>query len=266
MSLEDDILIDNFLRGLLDENEQANFNARLQTDVDFKASFELEQALWLSQSNTDWSFVKEQSEAVNVYKKLLDEDHNLQNLKKTLNLANLEFKERPAKKKSFNFYYLTAACILILISLSLFFNQNISNQELVNDYLNTSNLPSFVSRGDASTDDLIKAQKFFENEEYQKSLDIFETALKTSGVNASVYLYSGIAQMKLKQYNAAELTFNKLIESNLLDAQKGFWYKALLYLEQDKVEDAKTILNSIVSKSLYNHTNAKELLNQLNDD
>jgi len=265
MSLENDILIDNYLRDLLDENETADFKLRLQSDVEFRKNFELEQALWLSQNENDWSFAAHKNDEAKVYKKLLEED-DLQNLKKTLNQVNSEFKETSTKKRGFNFYYLAAASIVLLISLSIFLKQDVTNQELVDDYLNTSDLPSFVSRGDTATDELIKAQLFFENEDYKKALDVFVPAIESTNSNASIYLYLGITQMKLEKYTAAESTFDKLIHSDLLDAQKGYWYKTLLYLEEDKVDDAKTILNNIVSKSLYNHIMAKELLEKLNDE
>nr|WP_321247726.1 hypothetical protein [uncultured Psychroserpens sp.] len=265
MSFENDILIDNYLRGLLNEDEIVSFKLRLKSDLEFKKSFLLEQALWASQSDTDWSFANYTNDEVKTYKKLLEND-DLQNLKKTLNRVNAEFKETPKKKTKLSFYYLAAASIAILICLSIFLNQDQNNQHLVNDYLDTSNLPSFVSRGETSTDDLINAQQFFENEEYQKSLDIFIPVIETDKANGPVYLYTGIAQMKLEQYVNAETTFNKLINSNLLDAQKGYWYKALLYLIQDKVEDSKAVLETIVSNKYHNHLKAKALLETLNDD
>ena len=263
--MEDDILIDNYLKGLLSENELKSFLERLELDAEFKEQFKLEEQLFNSLNEDSWSFVEQKDSEVNEYSKLLEND-DLQNLKKTLNRVNTEYKESSNKKRKFSFYYLAAASIAILICLSIFLNQDQNNQQLVNDYLDTSSFPSFVSRGETSTDDLISAQQFFENEDYQKSLDIFIPVIETDKANGPVYLYTGIAQMKLEQYVNADTTFNKLINSNLLDAQKGHWYKALLYLKQDKVEDSKAILESIISNSYHNHSKAKALLETLNDD
>jgi len=264
MNLENDILIDNYLRGLLDENEVIDFELRLQSEVEFRKYFELEQALWLSQNDKYWSFATYKDEEVEVYKKLLMEE-DLQNLKKTLKQINSEFKEESTKKVRPKFYYFAAASIVILICLSIFLRQDVSNQDLVNDYLNTSNLPSFVSRGDKSINDLIEAQRFFENEHYQKALDIFVPVLEIVDTNASIYVYIGIAQMKLEKYTAAESTFDSLIHADLLDAQKGHWYKALLYIKQNKIDEAKIVLNAIISQSLFNHEEATELLTKLDD-
>nr|WP_321228174.1 hypothetical protein [uncultured Psychroserpens sp.] len=263
--MEDDILINNYLQGLLSENEQNSFLERLEFDSNFRDTFKLEEQLFNSLNEDSWSFIEQKNSEVDEYLNLLEED-DLKKLKKTLNRVSEEFKETPKKKTKYRFYYLAAASIALLISLSIFLNQDASNQELVNDYLDTSRLPSFVSRGEASIDDLIEAQHYFENEDYQRSLDIFTTALETNTTNASIYLYTGISQMRLEKYTAAELTFDKLIQSDLLDAQKGHWYKALLYLKQDKVVESKIMLEKIVANSYYNHSKAKELLEKLNDD
>lgn len=265
MNLDDDILIDNYLRGLLTEDEIVSFKLKLESSDEFRQNFELEQALWLSQNEADWSFSKYKNDEVKVYRRLL-EGSDMQSLKKNLKQINTEFKDESTKSVSNWLYYFAAASIAILICLGVFMNQGVSNQELVNEYLYTSDLPSFVSRADSETSNLIQAQEFFENENYQNALDIFIPALETNQNEASIYLYTGIAQMKLKKYIEAESTLNDLINTNLIDAEKGYWYKALLYLEQDKTEDAKAILNGIISKSLFNHLEAKELLNELNNE
>ena len=65
-----------------------------------------------------------------------------------------------------------------------------------------------------------------------------------------------------KTANAIE-TFNQLIESKLLDASKGYWYKALAYVKAGDKEQAKALLEKITSDSLYNHQKAEELLDKL---
>lgn len=263
MNLEDDILIDNYLRGLLDEKAKKDFELRLQSDTPFRENFELEKALWLSQSDHDWSFANQNHAAVTTYKKLL-EDENLQDLKKSIQqISSASNTNSSTTRKLSKWYYLAAASIVLCIALSVFLKQDLSHQDLVNEYLQTSDLPSFVSRGDTNADDLIKAQQLFENKNYQGALDLFTPVLETSKPDASVYVYAGIAQMQLQRYQAAESTFNQLIDADLIDAQKGYWYKALLYLKQDKTDDAKQVLNTIISNSYYNHEKAKDLLNEI---
>ena len=61
----------------------------------------------------------------------------------------------------------------------------------------------------------------------------------------------------------AKTTFDQLIESDLLDASKGYWYKALLFLKKGEEQEAKVILEKIKSESLYNSLKAGELLEEL---
>ncbi len=265
MSLDDDILIDNYLRGQLSDQEIVAFELKLKSDDEFRKNVELERALWVSQNESDWSFANPNNEEVKAYKKLLEEP-GIQSLKKSLGQINTTLKKDSKSTVKNWVYYMVAASIAIFFCLNIFFNQNSSNQELVDDFLSASDLPSFTSRGASETEDLILAQEFFEKENFKDALDIFIPILDSGIKDASVYLYTGISQMKLKQYGKAETTFDALIASDLLDAQKGYWYKALLYLQQDHIDDCKTILSHIVSQSLYNHTEAKALLKVLNDD
>lgn len=265
MSTDNDILIDNYLRGLLTEEELIAFELKLQSDDEFRRNVALEQALWSSQNDADWSFATYKNDEIKTYIKLLEES-DLQNLKKSLKQINSEFNEDASKSRSYKFYYLAAASIAILITLSVFFNQDVSNQELVDKYLSTADLPSLVSRGHSEADILIQAQELFENENYQDALNIFRPALETRRNDPSIYLYTGIAQMKLMKFTEAEITFDNLVNSQLLDAQKGYWYKALLFLEQNRIDETKVILNTIISNSLFNHDEAEELLKALSNE
>ena len=259
--MEDDILIDNYLKGLLSKDEEKSFLERLESDTEFKEKLQLEEQLFNSLSNDSWSYSNEENPEVKEYVELLRED-DLQDLKKTLAKTNNEFNSNKQKSTKRLFYYLAAASIVVFLGLQIFFNQNRSNQELYNEYVSLNDLPSFVSRGD-STDELAKAQSFFEDKKYQEALSIFQSQLNTSDTKANLYIYKGLAEAQLEKYTDAEKTFNVLINSDLIDAQKGCWYKALLLLKTNRVEEAKKLLDNVISKSLYNHKKAKQLLSDL---
>ena len=44
--MEDEILIDNYLKGLLTKNEEKSFLERLDSDTEFKENFKLEEELF----------------------------------------------------------------------------------------------------------------------------------------------------------------------------------------------------------------------------
>jgi len=259
--MEDDILIDNYLKGLLSKDEETSFLERLESDIEFKEKFKLEEQLFNALNKDNWSFVERENSEFKEYTKLLKDD-DLQNLKKTLANTNAEFNFKKDLSSRRLFYYLAAASIVLFLGFQFFFNQSISNQDLYNDYVALNDLPSFVSRGNVS-DDLVKAQSLFEDKKYEDALSIFKSQINASANKANVYIYQGIAQTELGQFDEAEKTFNTLINSESLDAEKGYWYKALSLLKADKVEEAKKLLEYIISKSLHNHKKAKQLLDEL---
>ncbi|EDP72164.1 hypothetical protein FBALC1_13722 [Flavobacteriales bacterium ALC-1] len=262
MTMEDDILIDNYLKGLLPKGEEQSFLERLASDTDFNEKFNLEKQLFDALDENSWSFSELDNSDVKEYKKLLEDD-DLQNLKKTLTQVNSEFNSEPQIDNRRLFYYLAAASIIIFLGFQFFFNQNVSNQDLYNDYVALNDLPSFVSRSD-DKDELAKAQSLFENKKYKEALVVFKSQLNSTESKGSVLIYKGIAQTELGNYNEAEKTFNILINSDLLDAEKGYWYKALLFIKANRVEDAKQILDKIVSNGWFKSDKAEELLKELN--
>ena len=261
MIMEDDILIDNYLKGVLSKDEEQSFLARLESDIEFNKKFNLEKQLFEALDDRSWSFVANQTTETEAYKKVLEGD-DLQNLKKTLSEVNLQLNSSPKNKNRNLFYYLAAASIVVLLGFQLFFNQGISHQDLYNDYIALDDLPSFVSRG-GDENQLIKAQELFEDRKYEDALVIFKSQIDLAGRGGDLVIYKGISELELKKYNEAEETFNTLINSNLLDAEKGYWYKALLFLKQDRVEDLKQVLNKIISSNLYNKVKAETLLKEL---
>lgn len=259
--MEDDILIDNYFKGLLSEDEEKSFFERLSTDARFNEKFKLEEQLVNALSEDGWDFAKAPNEEVKAYSDLLKKEE-LQRLKNTLSDVNSEFNAKKSSSARRLFYYLTAACIVVFLGLQLFFNHKISNQELYKDYIALNDLPSFISRSDESNQ-LAKAQEFFENKKYEEALHIFKSVVNSRGVSGNVLIYKGITETELGQYNDAQETFDSLINSDLFDAQKGYWYKALLYLKQNRLEESKVILNKIVSEELYKNNEAQKLLKQL---
>lgn len=73
-------------------------------------------------------------------------------------------------------------------------------------------------------------------------------------------IYKGLSEIELSKYLEAEKTFDSLINSDLIDAEKGYWFKSLLYLKNNKILKCKTLLNKIITESLFNKEKAELLL------
>lgn len=261
--MEDDILIDKYLKGLLSKNDEKLFLERLASDSELKENFELEEQLFNALDENSWSFTHKNNAEVNDYKQLLEQD-DLQNLKETLSTANLEHNAKSLKPKKPLFYYFAAASIIALLGFQFLFNKTDSNQDMYYDYVALNDLPSFVSRSDNSNN-LTKAQNYFENKKYKEALLIFDSISSEQEDTGTLLIYKGISETELGNYEVAELTFDGLIQSNLLDAEKGYWYKALAFVKANKIEKSKETLTEIISRKLYKHIEAKELLEKIKD-
>ncbi len=265
MSIEEDILIQNFLKNTLSEKEKEEVLLRIENDKNFSDKVNFEKQLILNLNDTEWSI----SNAINhseidEYEKLLRSE-DTQALKNTLQEVNTEYQLKQKRRNQSWLLYAGIATILVIIGLTVFSPFKTLPNELYANYLDLSELPSLVDRGHSDQKSLIKAQKLFEAKEYDQSLAILEKQLSTIQKNkATIYLYTGISQMELGQFDKAEISFNTLIESNLIDSPKGKWYKALLFIKKNELSNAKNILHQITkSSNNYKFKEASELLNKL---
>ncbi len=265
MSLEEDILIQDFLKNKLSEKERDEVLLRIENDVVFGDKVRFEEQLLLNLNEKEWSISENSNhDEVEVYEKLL-RDKSSQELKNTLQEVNTYYQAKHKKNKLWWLSYASVAAIALIIGVSIFLSSKTSSQELYANYINLSELPSLVERGKTDHKIFIQAQKAFEAKEYDKVLEALTKGVDTIQNNkATMYLYIGISQMELGKFNEAEKTLTRLIKSNLMDAPKGKWYKALLFLKQDDIAKAKEILLEITSsQNNYKYIQAKELLEAL---
>ncbi|MDY8135721.1 hypothetical protein [Aquimarina sp. 2201CG5-10] len=263
MSLEEDILIQKFLKNKLSEKERNEVLLRIENDEVFCEKVNFEKQLILNLNDNEWSISTNTNHPeVTEYEELL-QSQSTQELKSTLEKVNSDYQN---KRKKTWFLYSSAAAIIIIIGLTIFSSINTSTDTLYAEYSNFSELPSLVDRGNNEERALlIDAQKFFETKEYDQALHILTTNFNDPQDNkAAIFLYTGIAQMELERYDAAEKTFNTLINSKLIDVPKARWYKALLFIKKSEISKAKEVLSKIArSPSNYKYKEASELLDQL---
>ena len=93
---------------------------------------------------------------------------------------------------------------------------------------------------------------------------LFSGELKNNSSNSNLYLYLGISQMELNQFEESQKTLNSLINSNLIDSEKGYWFKGLSYLKSNRINEAKIMFQKIIDNSYYSHLKASEILIKLN--
>ncbi|MBW1298736.1 hypothetical protein [Aquimarina litoralis] len=266
MSIEDDILIQNFLKNTLSEEERQKILSKMEIDESFREKINFEKQLFLNLNDSEWSTSNaHELPEVKEYEDLI-KSNTTQELKDTITKVNIEYQDIQKKRSKSSWIYAIAATIAILIGTYIFSLYNTTSyQELYANYLSISDLPSLVDRGKTNKQPLIEAQKLFENKKYKETLEILTKEINTIEKDkATVYLYISISQMELNQFEDAEKTFDLLINSKLLDAPKGTWYKALLFIKQNRIEKAKELLNEIAKSSTnYKSQEALQLLEEL---
>ncbi|MGB3467084.1 MAG: tetratricopeptide repeat protein [Cyclobacteriaceae bacterium] len=268
MKTEDKDLIEKKLRRQLTLEEEYIFSAKLKDDEEFREEYSLEKQLFENLNDTDWNLIENpQAKEVKEYTRLFESEET-RKLAAQLQATTKEYREKsatePVRQRLYWLSGLAAAILIALISILIMYQNGESTEQLYASYLDLSEIPSMIPRGDSEEELLVRAQELFENKEYEEAIPLFDEILSTNTEStATVLIYKGISQMESGQVENALPTFIQLKESDLLDASKGYWYMALVYIKMGKVQDAKVILEKIKSESLYNSLKASELLEKL---
>ncbi|WP_299837501.1 hypothetical protein [uncultured Tenacibaculum sp.] len=260
MNLEDDILIERFLRDELSEDEKSSFLKRIEDESEFKSNYLLEKQLFESLNDESWSFaenidVEELKEYEDLYK-----SPEVDKIKQAIQKASKE--KRVSNSKVIALVSGFAAAVALILTLNVFLKADIDSQTLYADNIQIENLPSFVTRSETSNDKLVEAEKLFKAKDYEKALTIFTSEAKGKE-NSNLFIYKAITEIELGKFTEAELTLDQLIKSDLIDAEKGFWYKGLLYLKSDDKKSAKKVFSKIVKEKLFKSKEAEEILKNI---
>jgi len=264
MNIEDDILIERFLRNELSHEEQSKFHERLAIDTDFKKNFLFEEELFksLNEEGDISSREKIDEKEIKEYENLFA-DETSQNLKKVLEKEAAKYKISKKRRIISLFSGVVAAVILVLVVLNIFNNSSINHQDLYSEYFKIEELQSFVSRGEDTQNDLVNAEVLFKENKYSESLAVFNPIAGKNKETSSLYIYRAIANAELNKFKEAEKILEELINSDLIDAEKGYWYQSLIYLKSGQSKKSKKVLQKIIDNSYYKSAEAKELLEKL---
>jgi len=264
MSLEEDILIEHFLRDQLSEEKRNDFLFKIENDQDFRKKFLLEKQLFETLNEEEWSFASKIDETeIKEYTTLYN--NNAQRIEQVINKAKTNYNRKSKIRRLVYYSAAAAAIIAILINFYSPANQN-TIEEIYVHYSNSYPLPSLVSRNSSVENiDLISVENNFEKKEYQKVLTQINTLLNKDKNNSYLFIYKAISHLELKEYSKAEITLDNLINSNLIDSEKGYWYKSLLYLKTKDLNRCEEILSIIIRKTYFNSKEAEELLNDLSN-
>jgi len=263
MSIEEDILIEHFLRNQLSEKKRNDFLDKVANDQNFREKFLLEKQIFETLNEEEWSYAsKIDTTEVEEYTTLYR--NNADRIQQVIHKATLNHKRKNKTKRLVYFSAAVAALLAILINFYLQKNQYTIDEIYVN--YSTNELPSLVSRNSKEVDpDLAFAESNFKNKSYREALIYVNKLLEKDKDNSTLYVYKAISHMEIDEYSLAEASLDTLINSDLIDSEKGYWYKSLLYLKTKDVNKCRQILSVIIENSYFKNNEAEQLLKDLAD-
>lgn len=245
MQEQEYIQFDQYLLEELSTEERLDFEKRLESDTEFKKSFNTYKELSSFLEN------KFENEAeTNAFKK------NLENISNAHFNTTETVATQPKKSKVFRFAQLAMAAS-VAIFLGIFAFNQFSNPAY-SDY--NSHEPMTVTRGNVK--DLIEATKAFNNQEFEKAHGLLKKVLDNDPDNSEVRLYYAITNIELDNYKIADTDLNKLINGKSAYKDKALWYSALSRLKQRNI-DATIVLLKQISEEADDYKKAQKLLDKL---
>jgi tetratricopeptide (TPR) repeat protein len=123
--------------------------------------------------------------------------------------------------------------------------QELLAMQLYDDYFETypNNLVP-KSRG-VPEDSLALAMYYYELEDFQQSLSLFEQLLTSEADQADFLFYSAICEMQLQNYEEALGLFQSLTGNEKYQEDIN-WYTALIFLHQNQISEALQLLEQLV--------------------
>ena len=236
-------------------------NIEIQTERYLAGEMSFDEKLAFEKIITDDKDLKEH---VLLSKKLV-EKHEYAAFKK--NLLSAEKKYLQNNKKRFNpFYWSVAAAAILLISIFSYYQSiPVNLEKLYAIHSNKIEMPSFIVQGNNHQKTLEEIEISFKNKNYTKSIRLCDIQLKTSSKsNPNILIYKGISLLNLNNEKDALIVFNKLKQSDAIDASKGNWYEAITYMKLNNKTALKNSLEIIIKNPAnYNYNKAKSILKSL---
>lgn len=256
--------IEDFVEGRLSPEEREHFKAEMSKDAVL-------------------------AEEVNIYKNLpkifeeaeLEED--VQHLRATLNkmripeygnvvqmCTNNKNKEVEKKTNTTNqrrlLYILAVAAtvtLLIFVAQPFFFHSSsTASEKIYAQYAQQHSPLNLTSKGTPTDEVATNLEKAFNEQDYQKTLTLSQTYLKSDSTAYDVLLAKAIAELELGDDEAALSTLAQLRQSDVRINQAD-WYTALTYLKMQDTAAAQKILNQIVADKSFNYQKAQDILEVL---
>lgn len=252
MSFEDHILIERFLKNELSKEERILFMQRIEVDQDFYKKVILEQQLYTTLDDKNWSYAgnKDHSE-IKKYEAILKNEETKKikaviiEAQEIAKKSDYALKSKDSGNKLTRLRWIASIAALFMISFSIFwyFNaEKIDHKKVLENAWNKNVGLDFVVRNnntDGDLETLIDALRMYEDKQYDEVLIALKKYDSVNKHYEKILLLRALSKNKLNQTDLALKTLDTLENYNS-DISK--WYKGLIYLEAGDLEKAKTYI------------------------
>lgn len=234
------ISFESYLNNEMPQAEKELFEQRLNSDNQFRESFNLYKETTAMLENKFDS-------------KTIDFKENLKSISKTHFSENKEDKSRVINFKPF--YYAIAASVVLAFG-TWFMMQGNPEYGDFNQHENAY----FTERG-SIIKNLRLAQNAFNEKNYKVAIENFEIVLKDYD-KPEVRFFYGISLLEENRYSEAETNFTNIQEGTSVYKDKATWYLALSKLKQNQFEECKNYIKQI-PEDAEDYEKAQKLLSKL---
>jgi tetratricopeptide (TPR) repeat protein len=102
----------------------------------------------------------------------------------------------------------------------------------------------------------------YDQKNYEEAYALFNKIPEGSPPKIEYYLYKGVTEMELGDFNAALRSFENLL-SNPREKHAGMWYMGLSHIANDNIPAARQKLEKIIATDGYYKKDAKKLLRKI---
>ena len=236
MKQEDLDILDQYLRGELDDEKKSAVDLRLQQDENFSNLIDtLRQA---KEAASDLAL-----------KAKLEKIHEQE---------NFDHQQFTISKRTV--YYLVAAC-LVLVMFGLWLWQPLTdNRQLVSSYMTIYD--DYLTNRNSDATRLTEAMGWYNDQQFDKATEILREI--SDNKNRDVAFYLGLSYLYDQQYDSACKYLTRVLAESPKYDEQSRWFLALSLLSEDQVSEARGILEEI-GEDDYQYEAAQELLEELTD-
>ncbi|GGI55985.1 tetratricopeptide repeat protein [Winogradskyella haliclonae] len=170
-----------------------------------------------------------------------------------------EHQAQPLKKsKRFKISQLAiAATVIVFLGLFIFNRFSAPGYEDYSDY----GVISLSVRGNVE-DVVIKAQKAFNEKNYKDAEVYLSEILKTDSDNDEVKLYRAISQIEQDKFEEADTVLKQIFSGKSAYKNEALWYAALSKLKQEDTKACVALLKGLSEDTIY-YEKAQKLIDKL---